>query len=208
MNKSESINELALALSKLQGEVTDAHKGKKGYGYNYADLGSVLEISRPLLVKHGLAVTQLCGTEGDKITVETVLMHSSGQWISSVLAFASQAAKGMTAAQAAGSVITYMRRYALTAALGITQTDDDGACREEPVLNLVTAETLQTLRGYILSMDVTRDALQTMLLKAGIKTLEELTEAHAQYWVKLFKQREEQLYHEEQQQHQGDNMDA
>jgi hypothetical protein len=80
MNKSENIEALAGALSKLQGEIKDASKDQKGYGYNYADLSTFLEIGRPLLSKHHLAVSQLCGSSSDKVSLETVLMHESGQW--------------------------------------------------------------------------------------------------------------------------------
>lgn len=139
MNKSEQINELATALSKFQGEITDVHKDKSGYGYKYADLSQILFIARPLLSKHGLSITQLCGSAHDKVTVETVLMHASGQWISSIIEMGVEKGKGMSLAQAVGSVVTYARRYAFAAAVGLTQTDDDAAVVEaEPVKPLKT----------------------------------------------------------------------
>lgn len=130
MNKSQEINELALALSKLQGEINDVGKNKQGYGYTYADLGSVLEIARPLLAKHGLSVTQLPQSAGEKVSVETLLMHSSGQWISSTIEMQVERGKNMSLAQAVGSVITYARRYSLAAILGIAQVDDDAALEQ------------------------------------------------------------------------------
>lgn len=131
MNKSETIGALALALSKLQGEAQNLQKDKQGYGYKYAELSSVLEEIRPLLTKFELAVTQLCGTEGDKVTIETVLLHSSGEWLSSTLALPVHVGKGMTQAQAIGSCISYGRRYALAALVGIAQTDNDAAIKHE-----------------------------------------------------------------------------
>ncbi len=141
MNKSESIANLAAALSSLQGEIQDAHKDKSGYGYKYADLSSILDIARPLLTKHKLAVSQLCSSlqsvdqEGKltlTVSVETVLMEASGEWISSELYMPITQGKGMNLAQAAGSVITYARRYALAAVLGIAQTDNDASIKEAP----------------------------------------------------------------------------
>jgi len=133
MNKSEFIDKLAQALSKLQSEIQNAYKDKSGYGYKYAELSSILDLSRPVLAKNELAISQLCdngGVDPDVVGVETLLMHSSGQYISSTLYMRVTAAKGMTSAQAAGSVITYARRYALAAILGIAQTDDDASVQE------------------------------------------------------------------------------
>jgi hypothetical protein len=133
MEKSEHINELAAALSKLQGEVVDAHKNKKGYGYNYAELSGVLDILRPLLSKYGIAVVQLPGFDQEKVRLETVFIHSSGQWISSTIEMGVEKGKGMSLAQSIGSVITYARRYGLAAMGGITQTDNDAAVDKEEI---------------------------------------------------------------------------
>ena len=125
------LNELALALSKLQGEVLNATKDKQGYNYSYADLAQILEISRPLMAKNGLSLTQMPTTTTDgKIGLTSLLMHASGQNIQSFFELPIEAAAKMSTAQACGSVITYMRRYALAAILGIAQTDEDAATQE------------------------------------------------------------------------------
>jgi len=161
MNKSETIGALALALSKLQGEVMDAHKDKSAYNYKYADLAGVLEIARPLLAKYELSVSQLCtSSELLGVGVTTMLMHSSGEYICSDFMMPLTAAKGSNAAQIAGSIITYARRYSLAAMIGITQTDDDASSKPEikepssalPELsplhsnlyNLITAKKMQS----------------------------------------------------------------
>lgn len=130
MNKSEDISELAAALSNLQGEIKDAIKDTAAHKYKYADLSQVLEISRPLLAKNGLSVAQLPGSAHDRVTVETILMHKSGQWISSTIEMAAIQTNSMNAAQAIGAVITYARRYALAAMMGITQTDTDATDKD------------------------------------------------------------------------------
>ena len=140
MNKSDNIGNLAAALSKMQGEIQDVHKSCKGYGYSYADLSSILDITRPLCAKYELAVTQLCTNLGEQVGVETVLTHSSGEWISSALFMPVTAGKGMSLAQAAGSVITYARRYSLAALLGVAQTDNDASIRE-PILEKPSVTT-------------------------------------------------------------------
>src|SRR5690349_4639525 len=107
MNKSENIDQLANALSLLQGEVMDANKDKKGYNYKYSDLSQILEITRPLMSKYGLSISQFPGHANNKVTVESVLMHKSGQWMSSIIEMNVPEQKGMNLAQAAGSIITY-----------------------------------------------------------------------------------------------------
>jgi len=127
MNKSESIGALALALSKLQGEVQNVYKDKAGFGYKYTELCSILEVTRPLCAKYELVVTQLCTSSANDVGVETVLAHSSGEWISSTVLMPVTPTKGMSPAQATGCIITYARRYSLAAILGIAQTDDDAS---------------------------------------------------------------------------------
>ncbi len=145
MECSNSIGKLAIALSRLQGEIRDVFKDQQGYGYKYANLASVLEIARPLCAKYELSVSQLCEgyfaqEAGYSVGVQTVLMHSSGEYISSKMYMPVERGKGMSLAQAAGSVITYARRYALAAILGITQTDNDGIAEEAPVVNKPQAQ--------------------------------------------------------------------
>lgn len=126
MNKSESIGKLALALSKFQGEVKNVIANKKGYGYMYADLAQVLDVTRPIFSKNELAFTQLCTTdEKGSTVVETVLLHSSGEWLSTSIVVPVSISKGLSAAQGIGVCITYGRRYALCALAGIAQEDED-----------------------------------------------------------------------------------
>ena len=141
MQMSENLTELGVALSKFQGEVNNVSKDKSGYGYKYADLAQILDVVRPLLSKHGLSVVQMPGKSESGVTVSTMLLHSSGQWLQSETQLPMDTAAKMSAAQAAGSVITYARRYALAAALGIAQEDDDAAKPESgyAVANKVVA---------------------------------------------------------------------
>lgn len=130
MITSENINELATALASAQGELEDAGRDKKGYGYSYADLAQVLQLARPVLSKHGLSVVQMPHNEDGGIALTTRLCHTSGQWIEDTLVLPVEIGKGMSTAQAIGSIITYGRRYSLTAMVGITQEDNDAAMRD------------------------------------------------------------------------------
>lgn len=138
MNKSESIKELATALSKAQSSVQDARKDKAGQGYKYADLSQILQIIRPVLGQHGLSVVQFpMEAEPGRLAVETVITHESGEFMANsysmeIEQIISKAGKAVTSkAQASGSIITYMRRYALAAVMGITQEDNDAALQRE-----------------------------------------------------------------------------
>ena len=124
MNKSESIKELATALSKLQGEIKDVTKNRKGR-FEYADISAFFDVARPLLEKNGLAVTQLVSNSGDNISIETVLMHSSGEWISSAVASPVYKGQSGNPLQDIGGVITYLKRYSFSALLCFDKTDED-----------------------------------------------------------------------------------
>jgi len=129
MNKSETIKELATALVKFQAEVKAApFNAKNPFLQNkYADLGSIIETARPVLEKHGLSVSQMVEGDGASIGVTTILMHSSGEWLESTVSLPVGDEKGKSQAQVAGSIVSYMRRYALSAALGMyTDEDTDG----------------------------------------------------------------------------------
>ena len=127
--KSESIQNLAAALAKAQAEfpavpfnaVNPFLKNK------YADLGAVIETARPVLAKNGLAFTQMVNSEAEYIGVTTVLMHASGEFISSNVLLPLSEERGKSQAQVAGSVVTYLRRYALASMLGLyADEDSDG----------------------------------------------------------------------------------
>ncbi|MCP4323681.1 MAG: hypothetical protein GY787_17890, partial [Alteromonadales bacterium] len=84
MEKSETVIELFKALSKFQGELENVEKAKKGHGYSYASLGHCIDAAKEPLSNNGLSVIQLMGSD-DKgnNTMQTVLGHSSGEYISS-----------------------------------------------------------------------------------------------------------------------------
>lgn len=122
-----TIENLAAALSKAQGEMVAVKFDSKNpfLKNNYASLGAIIASSKAVLARHGLAVSQLVYSEGDQVGVETILMHSSGERISTRISMATEAEKGKSAAQVAGSIITYLRRYSLASILGM-YADEDG----------------------------------------------------------------------------------
>lgn len=125
MNKSENIAELSAALVKFQTEAKNPPLDSENpfFRNKYASLAGVRDCVTPILSKNGLAVTQLLSHEPDGIVCETILVHASGQWLSS--AFYMPATK--KDAQGYGSAITYARRYALMAICGVVGDVDDDA---------------------------------------------------------------------------------
>lgn len=125
MKQSEQINELATALSKAQGEIEGAVKDSTNpfFKQNYADLESVIQAIKAPLAKYGLSFSQPTDFDDDgREFVETMIMHSSGQWLKGRLLIKSKD----NSPQAQGSGISYAKRYALQAILGVSSTDDDG----------------------------------------------------------------------------------
>lgn len=129
MNHSEQINELAAALAKAQAEMkaADMNATNPFLKNRYADLGSIIEAVRPAIAKHGLAFAQMPTFDGATVTVDTIIMHASGQWLSSTLGVSIEGEKGLSLAQVMGKAITYLRRYGLSAMFGVyADKDDDG----------------------------------------------------------------------------------
>ena len=129
MIKSESIKELAAALVGFQSELKPVKFNKKNQflGNRYADLGAIIDETRPRLAAYGLAIIQNAVSEGDQIGIETLILHKSGEYMGNSFTMTTGPEKGKSAAQVAGSIITYARRYGLAAILGLyTDEDTDG----------------------------------------------------------------------------------
>jgi len=122
--QSESINELIKALSIAQGQIGNASKDSDNpfFKSKYATLASVREACKDALSKNGLAVIQHPIVSAQATFLCTTLGHTSGQWIRSFYPIkpVKDDPQGM------GSAITYARRYALAAMVGIAPEDDDG----------------------------------------------------------------------------------
>jgi hypothetical protein len=117
-------------LSSVEATRVASVKSDKGnYSYTYANIGDVLDVVRPAMEAEGLAVSQPVASDGNRVAVSTWIIHGSGQWI--VFDPLHMPAGGSP--QAAGSAITYGRRYALLSALGMVTEDDDGGKAEAAV---------------------------------------------------------------------------
>jgi hypothetical protein len=130
MKSSESITAIAPALVKAGAALEPIGKDATNPAFRnkYATLDAIMEQVRPVLAAHGLCVLQGVThpetVDGRVIglSVETRLLHLSGEWVSTVVTLPVEKAT----AQGAGSAISYGRRYGLSAILGLTAEDDDG----------------------------------------------------------------------------------
>jgi hypothetical protein len=124
LTTSEAVNEIAAALAKAQGQMSNAAKDRKNphFQSSYATLASVRDTVIEPLAANGIACVQAAATDEHGVTVETRLVHASGQWMASTVA----AKPKSYAPQDIGSAITYLRRYSLMALCGIAPADDDG----------------------------------------------------------------------------------
>lgn len=129
--QSEKIGELVKALVEVQGSIKAAKKESENpyFKSKYADLGAVWDSCRSLLNKNGLAVIQTTEVVGDRVALVSTLAHTSGEWIKGRLLLMPV----KNDPQGVGSAITYGRRYALSALLGIvSDEDDDGNAASMP----------------------------------------------------------------------------
>jgi len=138
--QSDSIAELTKAMVQVQAELGPVTKDKKNpfFGSMYADLGAIIEASRPLLTKHGLAILQFPGPsrftheEKDKdghpvaygvVSLATIVAHTSGEWME----WEAENPCRFGDPQRAMAARTYLRRDAMQAVVGIAaEEDDDG----------------------------------------------------------------------------------
>ena len=168
MKMSEKINELATALVVAQGLIQNPTKSVSNafFKSKYADLAGVIDVCRPAFTEAGIAVIQAPSTTDDgSIAVTTTLVHTSGQWMSEQISMAIDPS-AKNPAQAAGSLITYLRRYSLSAFANVAQEDDDGNSLKvaEPArIQTITDQQIQQLKSLL---DEGEDGIEEKFLAA------------------------------------------
>ena len=122
--QSEKTAELVTALTKASGQIKVARKDSENpfFHSRYADLSAITEASREALISNDLVITQSTSIELNQMVLVTTLHHVSGQWIRGYYPITAVKADP----QSMGRAVTYARRYALSAMLGIVSEDDDG----------------------------------------------------------------------------------
>lgn len=195
MKMSEQINELATALVVAQGLIQNPTKSVKNdfFKSKYADLAGVIDVVRPAFTEAGIAVIQAPSTGPDgEIAVTTTLVHTSGQWMSDQVSMAIDPS-AKNPAQAAGSLITYLRRYSLSAFANCAAEDDDG----NSLAGNVKAVQQKPVDNSVLDIDAYKELCAKhqdtiIAVKAGIAN-DDLSSA-SEAWYELTKDEQEQLW--------------
>lgn len=207
MRYSESIKNIAKALAEAQAEIKNPLKTSVNAGVQgnpkYATLEDTLaDYVRPVLSKHGIAIFQSLSTnDRGQVGVQTTLIHESGEWLEGdyiycdvVIPLSKAGNKILTEGQATGVCITYLRRYSLNAAVGITgDADTDGSYQELEPLTYETAldmeltfgkhkgktlkELYKTERDYVSWL---RDKAEDARVKEAIRLIDERIAEHVQ----------------------------
>lgn len=123
MTHSDKLAAIAPALAAFQAEIENVAPNATNphFKSKYTDLAGILNEVRPLAEKHGLAIVQFPGFADGIVTLETMILHKSGEWIKGE----SGAPSSKQDPQGVGSAITYLRRYSLAAICALAQEDDD-----------------------------------------------------------------------------------
>ena len=176
---SETTTEIFTAFAKFQGELSNASKDKKGHGYMYASLAQCIDGAKDPLSNNGLAVTQLMGVSDKGTTLTTMLTHASGQWFRSHFLMEKatlSGGAGKNPAQGMGASITYMRRYAYAAIIGMAQEDTDAESpqksnkRQGKPLYVMTSKDASDIASAILDGRMSQDEVIKQLEQDFIVT--------------------------------------
>lgn len=149
MKKSESVKNIATAMSRVQSQLKPIEKNVSNpiTKSKYTPLDKIVEYLLPIISAEGLSFTQFPVADGSKVGVETLLMHTSGEWIE-FEPFMMEIAenKRMTGAQEAGSIVTYAKRYSISAIFGLVSDEDkdgNGSKPNEPM-------TIEKAKSFIM----------------------------------------------------------
>lgn len=157
------IDQLAAALVSAQGEFSAIPKNADNpfFRSKYADLATVVSHAHPILSKHGLAVSQHPSTVDGEPALTTHLIHSSGQVLSSTMKLCATKMDP----QGQGAAITYARRFAYSAVLGlVTEADDDG----NSASNATVATYKATLKKKPSALDSAKGKLREAIKASGV----------------------------------------
>lgn len=176
MDNSTSIENISKALCKAQSQMNNAKKSGSNphFKSSYSKLSDIIDVAKAPLAENGIFFTQLPITEENRAGVETILIHESGERLSSKLLLPST----QQTPQAYGSAITYAKRYGLQSMLGIPSDDDDGQAASH------TSNSYQhrsnQVRSYQNDSMLATNAQKEYLKRKGIDFPENITSEEAQ----------------------------
>lgn len=184
MHTSEEINEIAKAVSSLQGNMKPALKDSTNphFKAKFSSIAAIWEAIRDLLLLHGLCVLQDALTTEHGIAIITRIIHTSGQWLEFGPLDIPLTKKD---AQGLGSAISYGKRYALSAALGIVSSDEDddgNAAVSHPKVEakavqvqLINPEQIGQINDLITQNEEVHNWFFAKLKAGGMKTIADVS---------------------------------
>lgn len=136
------------ALTAAKAEIRPIARRTKGHNGNYADLSTIADAIDPILSVHGLSYRHKLDQGSSGITVTCILAHVLGHKETTTVTAAADTSGSKNSIQAIGSTQTYLMRYTLIAALGLSTTkDDDGLAAGTG--ELVSIEQIEQLRALL-----------------------------------------------------------
>lgn len=182
-NAEQAKNAYSQALAAFQSELGPIIKTRQAHNSKYADLDDIAQAIRPILDKNGLSYTFQQDQEPNALKVTCVVRHSAGHSESNSLSAPNDTSGGKNAIQAIASTVTYLRRYTLTGALGITtgNEDEDGGKPDVLVDDLINY--LNTVREEFPSIAAVKESLAIGDYAAAKEAWSEIEEAaQRQLW--------------------------
>ena len=179
MNSSPTIAKISAALVKAQMEMSNAVKGSNNpfFKKSYADINAVREAVLPALNLHGISAIQPTTEINGVDYVETILLHESGEFISSLTKIVVDKAND---AQRHGSGLTYARRYGLQSICNIGAEDDDAnKATGKKVNDAVMADLTGPAANAIIALDEVKDIAGLPAWKAKYNNVMHIAEVKA-----------------------------
>jgi len=173
--KSENLKELPAALIKMQAALKPIQKDTTGARGKYASLTTVMMTILPILAAHDFSIVQTTTANGRGASLETVLLHKSGEYISSTIDVPVAKANDP---QAYGSALTYGRRYSIMALLGLVTDDDDGQSAtvtvEDRCAEIFACQTIDELQAANIKHGAASlNKTELWMVKACLKVMNE-----------------------------------
>ena len=184
MNASPELGELATALAKAQADIAGAHRNSDNpfFKSKYSDLASCWSAVREPLTKNGLSIVQHPSATGATVSLETILLHSSGQWMSGVMT----ATAKDSSPQALISIVTYLRRAGLCAIASVAPVDDDAESAQSHTPAVVAPPGFQAWLDDMTSVtDNGEAALKAAWTASSAVFRSHLTAHHEPVWTAL-----------------------
>ena len=179
LNRSESIIKLGSALVKFNSEVSSISKDAKNpfFKSEYVTLDKLIIATRDILQKNGLSVLQFPLSRDKEIGIQTILLHESGEYIETEPLYMMPIKNDP---QAAGSLITYLRRYSYQSVLNLNTGEDDDAnqcTHQEPVKESKKDKIIseaQTKRLYAIGKGKDAAVIKEILSGFGYNTSKDI----------------------------------